>query len=369
MARIGIDARLAYYTRGGIAGYIRHLIRALAEVGGGHDYVILHSRKHAENLATAPDQRRAALWTPAHHRIERLALAAELLPRRLDVLHSTDFIPPLAGRYHSVITVYDLAFLRYPEFLTAESRRYYNDQIEAAVRRADAIIAISEATRADLETLLGVPRDKVTVTWLAADEAFHPQPPEEIARVRAAHDLPADYALFVGTLEPRKNLRGLLRAYAELCADLPDAPPLVVAGGKGWLAGDLPALVADLGLAERVVWAGHVPPADLPALYGGASVFCLPSHYEGFGMPPLEAMACGTPVVVSDRASLPEVVGEAGLLVDPDDPASIADGLRRVLTDSGLAAAMRERGLIRAAAFDWRETARRTIAVYERVLR
>jgi glycosyltransferase involved in cell wall biosynthesis len=368
MARIGIDARLTYYTQGGIAQYTQHLIRALATLDAPHDLVILHSRKDQRTLSAGRRQRRVSCWTPAHHRFERLALALELAPLRLDLLHSPDFIPPLGGRFRSVITVHDLAFLHYPQFLTTESRRYYNDQIAAAVARADAVIAVSQATCSDLISLLGVPAEKVTVIPEAAGEQFRPVPEEEIARLRAAHGLPGNYILFVGTIEPRKNVGGLLRAYARLRADLPDAPPLVIAGGSGWLYDEVFALYEELRLGQAVLWYGPVDPEDLPALYSGARVFCLPSFYEGFGLPPLEAMACGTPVVVSNRASLPEVVGDAALLVDPNDVESISAALRHVLTDARLAAELRERGLARAALFNWEQTARQTLALYEQTL-
>lgn len=368
MARIGIDARLTYYTQGGIAQYTQCLIRALAALEPPHEFLILHSRKDNRNLAVAPGQRRIRCWTPAHHRFERLTLALELAPCRLDLLHSPDFIPPLNGRYRSVITVHDLAFLRYPQFLTAAARRYYNGQIAAAVARADTIIAVSEATRADLLEMLRVPAEKVTVIPEAAGEQFRPVPPAEIAQLSKERGLPTGYILFVGTIEPRKNIGGLLRAYAYLRTLLPDAPPLVIVGGRGWLDEEIFALYEALNLQQWVIWYGPADPADLPALYSGAAVFCLPSFYEGFGLPPLEAMACGTPVVVSNRSALPEVVGEAGVLVNPDDVEEIAEALRRVLTDSALAADLRQRGLQRAALFSWGEVARRTLALYERTL-
>jgi glycosyltransferase involved in cell wall biosynthesis len=172
----------------------------------------------------------------------------------------------------------------------------------------------------------------------------------------------------VGTLEPRKNLPGLLKAYALLQNEVPDAPPLVIAGRRGWLYESVYAQAGALGLKDRVVWLEGVAYQDLPALYSGAGVLCLPSFYEGFGLPPLEAMACGTPVVVAQRASLPEVVGDAGLLIDPDNPYSITDALRRVLTDPALATVLRQRGLVRASTFTWRETARKTLAVYRQML-
>jgi glycosyltransferase involved in cell wall biosynthesis len=368
VARIGIDARLTYYHRGGISRYIVHLIAGLADLDTHNEYDILHSRKDRLNLATGANQRRVACWTPSHHPLERLALAVEVAPLGLDLLHSPDFIPPLDGRWKSVITIHDLSFLHFPETKDAASRRYYNGQIRAAVRRADAILADSEATRQDVIAMLDVPAEKVTTVWAGIDERFAPAAPHELARVRQAHHLPGAYVLYVGALEPRKNLRGLLSAYASLRAELPDAPPLVVAWREGQPDDPIHALPGELGIADRVQWIADMPDADLPALYSGAGVLCLPSLYEGFGFPVLEAMACGAPVVTSNRGSLPEIAGEAAILVNPDDSSDIADGLRRVLTDSALAADLRKFGFVQAARFTWQETARRALAVYRAVL-
>lgn len=368
MPRIGIDARLVYYHKGGISRYIAHLIAELAAIDPDDSYLILHSRKDQDTLATAPNQRRVSCWTPSHHRLERLALAVELAPLRLDLLHSPDFIPPLGGPWKSVITIHDLSFLHFPETKDAASRRYYNGQIDAAVARADAILADSEATRQDVIGMLSVPPEKVTTVWAGIDARFAPAPPQEIARVRAAHSLPEEYILFVGTVEPRKNLQGLMRAYGTLRADLSDAPPLVIAGRRGWLNDPIHALPAELGIADRVCWVEDIPDGDLPALYSGANVLCLPSLYEGFGFPVLESMACGTPVVTSGRGSLSEVAGDAAILIDPDEVAGIGDGLRRALTDTALRADLRRRGFAQVRKFTWAEAARRALGVYRQVL-
>jgi glycosyltransferase involved in cell wall biosynthesis len=208
----------------------------------------------------------------------------------------------------------------------------------------------------------------VTTVWLAAGEQFQPASPEIVEQARLRYKLPDSYILFVSTIEPRKNIVGLLRAYACLRADIPDAPPLVLAGKRGWLYEDIMALYEEMRFGPDVIWLEDFSAVDLPAIYSGAVLFCLPSFYEGFGLTPLEAMACGTPVIVSDRASLPEVVGDAGLLVDPDSPEQIAERLARMLVNSDLADDLRSRGIARARQFTWRSTAQKTLAVYDRVL-
>ncbi|MBN1284171.1 MAG: glycosyltransferase family 4 protein [Anaerolineae bacterium] len=371
MPHIAIDARLTYYRRGGIPNYMRHLARELPALDPRARYTILYSRKHKDALAAPPDapnQARAAIWTPCHHRLEAVALGAELLRFRLDLLHSPDFIPPRWGARRYVVTVHDLNFLHYPQFLTAESRRYYNGQIRRAVQQAHHILADSYTTKADLITMLGAPAEKITVHMLGVEAEFAPQPPARVAQWCEQYDLAPGYILFVGTFEPRKNLPGLLRAYRLLLDALPGAPRLVVAGQRGWLYEEIYKLVETLALGERVRWVEDPPYAEMPALYSAAGVLTTPSFYEGFGLPALEAMACGTPAVVADRASLPEVVGEAGLLVDPDDPSSIAEGLRRVLTDPALHARLARAGLARARTFTWRRTAEVVREVYHKVL-
>ncbi|HEY67173.1 MAG TPA: glycosyltransferase family 4 protein [Thermoflexia bacterium] len=366
--RIGIDARIVHYARGGISNYVLHLLEALAALDADTDYCVLYSRKDRDPPLPGPNFHPVACWTPSHHRLERWALGVEIARLGLDLLHSPDFIPPAGGTSRSVITIHDLNFLYYPQFLTAESRRYYNQQIEWAVRRADHILADSHATKSDLTSLLDVPPEKVTVVHLAANPAFHPLPKAQARQVAAQYGLEPEYLLFVGTLEPRKNLPGLLHAYRLLLDAGVTTAPLVLVGGKGWLYNRIFERIEVLRLSEQVRFLNDVPDADLPGLYSAASVLAMPSFYEGFGLPALEAMACGTPVVVARRASLPEVVGEAGLLVDPDDPDDIARALARVLTEEPLRTKMRELGLAQAARFTWEETARRTLEVYRSVL-
>jgi glycosyltransferase involved in cell wall biosynthesis len=360
--RIGLDTRLTYYTQGGIARYIRALATYLPALASPHNHVHLYRRGHAENFSR--QARRVDCWTPAHHILEGWALAVEIAGLGLDLLHSPDFIPPRWGYGRSVITVHDLAFWRYPEFLTAESRRYYNGQIEWAVRRAAAISADSQATQDDLVNLLNVPSEKVKVIHLGHDPRFSILPNESVRPVLARLGLESGYVLCVGTFEPRKNVPGLVRAYAQLR----DAPPLVLVGNRGWLFTDTLKLIQDLKLETRVHFFENLPAGDLPAVYNGAGVFALPSFYEGFGFPVLEAMGCGVPCVIANRASLPEIAGEAALAVDPDQTDALAAALERVLSESDLRHSLRQKGLERVGHFTWEKTARETLALYNRVL-
>ena len=366
--RIGIDARITYYTRGGISTYTLRLIEALAGLDTVTDYRVLQSRKDRTPLRPRVNYRPVSCWTPSHHRLERWALSVEVARLGLDLLHSPDFVPPVFGYRRSVITVHDLNFLHYPQFLTAESLRYYNGQIEWAPRRADHIVADSHTTKADLISMVGVPSEKVTVIHLAADPVYRPLSLEEAQPVLARYDLEPGYILSVGTLEPRKNVPGLLQAFRLLIDAKTTDAPLVLIGGKGWLYDEIFERAETLHLTERVRFLHNIANTDLPALYSAASVLVTPSFYEGFGLPPLEAMACGTPAVVANQASLPEVVGEAGLLIDPDDAEDIAQTITRVLTDQPLRARMREDGLAQAARFSWERTARETLDVYRQVL-
>jgi glycosyltransferase involved in cell wall biosynthesis len=259
--------------------------------------------------------------------------------------------------------VHDLAFLRYPEILTAQSRRYYG-QVRDVVAEVERVIVDSHCTAADVRELLGVPAERVRVIHLAPTPLGPPPPPAGVAAARARYGLEGPFLLYVGTLEPRKNLRTLLRAFAHLAGE--QSACLALAGPRGWLD---EAIVAEAGRqAGRVRLLGPVPAADLIALYATATAFVFPSLYEGFGLPPLEAMAAGTPVVAARASCLPEVLGDAALFAPPEDEQALAEALRAVLQDADLRADLRERGLARAAQFSWERTAAETLAVYREVL-
>lgn len=364
---IGIDCRLPTYRMGGISQYAIYLSQALGEVSDRERFTIFHSRKETHDFRPPGDGRfaRGKLWTPCHHRWERQALAVELWPHRLDVYHSPDFIPPVGGAKRRIITVHDLTFLHYPNFLTTESQLYYSDQIAWAVATADHIIADSEATRADIINLLGVLPSKITAIHMAANPLYSSTPaPLDVAATAAEYDLAAGFILSVGTLEPRKNLPLLLRTYQTLRMRHDITAPLVLVGSKGWIYDEIFATIDALGLHAHVRHLTGVPDVQLAHLYHLAGVLAFPSHYEGFGLPALEAMHCGCPVVVSDRGSLPEVIGGAGLAVNPDDESAWVAALAAVLTDSTLANTLRQKGYKQALSFTWQATARQTLAVY-----
>jgi glycosyltransferase involved in cell wall biosynthesis len=273
---------------------------------------------------------------------------------------------PLRG-VPTVLTVHDLIFRHLPEHHKVLNRWYLNATLPLYCRRADHIIAVSKATRDDIIASYQVPEKKITVVPEAAAPQFQPQPPERVARVRADHRLPEAYVLYVGTIEPRKNLIRLLDAWAALY-QAHEAPPLVIVGKHGWLSDNFYAALAKNPCREAVRFTGYVADEDLPAIFAAAMVFAFPSLYEGFGLPPLEAMACGTPVVCSKRSSLPEVVGDAALTVDPSDTDALRAALRRLLRDAELRAELRARGLRQAARFSWTRAARETLAVYRTLM-
>ena len=366
--RIGIDARLVFYHQAGIGQYILRLTQALARIDREDEFILFKSRKDKTVIVEQPNFRIQKLWTPSHHRFERLAMSVELAPFALDVLHSPDFIPPAGARCPTVITVHDLAFLLYPRFLTRESARYYG-QVDEAARIADHIIAVSESTKRDTVRLLGVPEEKITVIHEAAHPLFTPITNEEaLARVRTRYNLPSEFILFVSTIEPRKNIPTLLRAFRRLRDNYKSQAVLAIAGNRGWLVEEVDAVIEELNLGEAVRCLGGVPNEELVYLYNAAKLFVLPSFYEGFGLPPLEAMACGTPVIVSNTSSLPEVVGDAGWLVNPEDVEGLTVAMYRILTDENLRHEMRSKGLKRAATFSWDRAARETIQVYQKVV-
>jgi glycosyltransferase involved in cell wall biosynthesis len=281
-----------------------------------------------------------------------------------DLLHTLTYTAPLRGAHPLILSVFDLIHLRYPREYTRMHPLYYRFVVRPLLRRARAVVTLSEASRRDLIERLGADPRKVHVIPLAADPRFRPPSPDALSRLASTYDLDPGYLLHLSNYRAHKNAEGVVRAYARLRSEAGVTTPLVLAGCppprfRRWLA--------EAGLGAGVRLLGDFPEADLPALYGGASVFVFPSRCEGFGLPPLEAMACGTPVVASDVSSLPEVVGDAALRVDPEDSAAIAEAIGRLLSIRALREEMAERGLARAGGFSWDRVAAETLDLYEKV--
>ncbi|HLF28389.1 MAG TPA: glycosyltransferase family 1 protein [Anaerolineae bacterium] len=352
------------YRSAGIHTYLTHLLHNLPRVDEAFRYTV-----YTRALPAIPARLRSTGWPTAHPlgRIawEQLAQPFALRRDQPDLLHATAFVAPILSNLKTVITVYDLSFALFPDLFRGPSLVYLRLFARWSVRRARRIITISDHTRRDVQRLYHVPLDCIDVAYPGVEARFRPLPRAAVETFRRKHALPDRFCLYLGTLEPRKNLARLIDAVSSLGSrDL----RLVLVGGKGWLVEDLFAKVESLGLAERVRFIGYAPAADLPLWYNAATAFVYPSLYEGFGLPPLEAMACGTPVIASNAAALPEVVGDAGLSVGPEDVAGLAQALRRVWDDATLRAELSRRGLAQARRFTWEATARSTVESYRKAL-
>lgn len=299
---------------------------------------------------------------------EQTVQPVQLLRENIDLLHSLAFVQPVLMPCAGIITIYDLSFILFPDRFHPLRRLYLRWGTEYSARKAQRIIAISASTKRDVVKYLGVAKRKVDVVPCGVDEDFQPLENQEVLDdFRKERRLPEQIILFVGTIEPRKNLTVLLRGYALLRKKV-QLPPLVIAGPKGWHHQEVFSAAEELGLQEDVVFAGYIPQDELPLWYNVADLFVYPSLYEGFGLPPLEAMACGTPVIISNSSSLPEVVGGAGILVNPDSAEEMAEAMQRLLADNSLRAEMRQRGLKRARQFSWQKAAQDTVKVYEQAM-
>jgi glycosyltransferase involved in cell wall biosynthesis len=367
MSIVAIDGHMIGTQETGNETYIVQLAAALGDIGG-HDY-----RLYGTHLDAAP----AELRDKPHLDLRRLpdlpspVRIAWLYPRIVrstgaGILHMSYISPPISP-CPVVLTVHDVSYKIFPQFFSPRVRLILELLAGGSMRRAARVITVSESARQDIIRFYHLHPRKVVVTPEAAGPQYRPQAPGEVARVRAALELPERYILAVGNVQPRKNLPRLVRAFREAASDDPDLQ-LVIAGRSTWQGSEVTATVDEMGLGERVRFLGYVDDADLPGLYAGALAFCYPSLYEGFGLPPLEAMACGTPTIASNVSSLPEVVGDGALSVDPTSVGDIAGALRRFITDEGARAEYRERGLRRAALFTWERTARLTRDVYDSVL-
>ncbi len=373
-ARIGINAHLLSegesYRRAGVSRYIYNLLAHLPEVDPEGDYTVFLNSRCA--LPLSGTQKRSHLPTqkPSIRILwEQLLQPPQLRAAGIALLHSPLNIQPLLLPCKGVITVMDLTFVVYPESFKPLQRIYQNLFTRLSAQRASRVITISTSTAKDLQRFFAVPAAKTTVTLPGVGAAYHPiRNTAMLDSFRLRHGLPERFILFVGTLEPRKNLVTLLHAYAQFKRQSQTGHNLVLAGVKGWSYQPIFTAVDELGLQADVLFPGFVTEDELPLWYNTADVFVYPSLYEGFGLPPLEAMACGRPVAVADASSLPEVVGDAALRLDPHQPEEWAAALLRLCRDADLRSDLAARALERARQFSWLRMTQQTVQVYRDVL-
>lgn len=382
--RVALNGLFLAYPSTGTGQYLRELVRALRALAPDDEFVFLAPR--ADATAPAPVQVHAPFLT--RENFAKLEFEHVTFPRasakQFDLAHVPHFGPPLFPTRPTVVTIHDLIPLVLPAYGNAARVRMYNWLAAAGARRANVIIADSHASARDIETRLNMPRAKIQVVHLAADARFRLQSQTEIERVRAKYNLPQNFILYLGGFDVRKNVARVIETFGRL--EIGDSRPetgdwsrtqsrawgLVVAGklpdGESDFFPNSRTLAENFGVLNRTHFIGFVAEEDKPALYAAARVFLYPSRYEGFGLPPLEAMACGTPVIAANTSSLPEVVGEAGILLDVDDAARWSDALREVLQDATRWNELRARGIEQAKKFSWERAARETMDVYRGVV-
>lgn len=382
--RIGIDATqigISTEDRGGVYHYVLYLIQALRDIDRENEYVLSFTffrRKHFANyqevrrrLGNGGDNFKVVLSRCPNLLLFPLRLPIDFFTGSLDVFHGpAHFVAPVfSGK--AVVTIHDFDFLRIPHCLDSQWVKFKDKYTRLSVQRAAMIIAVSHFMKDEIVAELGVQKDKVRVVYHGVSPKFIPIRDERILnRLREKYQIKDRYILFVGGFNPNKNLLRLLEGYRELSGYTTHDYCLVITGTKKSIMSTFNVImqkVYDLGLQKRIIFTGYVSDEELPALYSGADFFIFPSIYEGFGMPVVEAMACGTPVITSNVCSLPEVAGDAALLVDPYSSSSIAEGMHKLLLDNHLRKDLVSRGFERAKLFTWEKTARETLKVYKEV--
>jgi len=371
--RVGLDLINLFDAGEGLGRFARQLVEALAGAGSGPEFVLFVREEMAGHFAARSARMRLAPVRLPRRRLlpwNQLAFLGDGRLEGLDVLHSPVSVTPLAGRARGprrLVTVHDLAFLASPAASSFLSRAWWRYAWPRSLAGAARVVTVSEHTKKDVVSRFSLPEDKVTVIYPYVSFAPAEVPAEAVRRARERFRLPRRYLLHVGAMHKRKNIVGLVRAFRRLKKEAGIEHALVLAGPRGWDDASVLRETREAGLVKDVAFTGFVADEDLPGVYAGADVFVFPSLYEGFGYPPLEAMACGTPVVVSNVSSLPEVAGEAALLVPPEDDAALAAAILEVLESPGLAARLREAGRRRVEMFSRERMARDYLRVYEEV--
>jgi len=375
--RISIDYTPAYEQGGGIGRYVRELTSALVQVDSTNQYKLFVSGANQTTLPPTPSDN--FIWKPSPitpkwfarlwHRA-RLPLPIEAFTGHIDLHHATDFVlPPTLPSTKTILTVHDLSFIRVPDAATPSLRSYLNQVVPRSVNHADHILADSQATKDDLIELYKTPEGKITVLLSGVDKRFKPiTDTMALSHTKEKYGLTGiKYIFSVGTVQPRKNYSRVIQSLAAL-RKAGHNIHYVIAGGKGWLEDDMYQAIEETGLSDYIHLLGFVDDEDLPTLYSASECLVITSLYEGFGLPILEAMACGIPVITSNLSSLPEVCGQAGILVDPLDTTAITNAIQSVLSDETQREQMIQAGFKQVANFTWERSAKQLKNVYESLL-
>lgn len=372
--RVGIDGRMfdKYLTSVGVGRYTYNLIQNLVKVDQKNEYVVFSNaaEKIGKHIPVGPRFKIKNVNLPMFSVRNQLKFSSVLRKEEIDVFHAPYFDAPLAGGTPFIMTIHDLIHLIFPQYFNKKVRVYYQGVVKPAVRKSNKIIADSKSSKEDIVRILGVPESKVVVIYPGVEEKFRP-----LADSDSAHNLCQRYSLskeiilFVGNMKPHKNLAGLMEAFARLRQDDGVDCQLVVIGEKDRHFWQIQAKVQELKLQQEVVFTGLVAEDEMPLFYNAAEVLVLPSLYEGFGLPALEAMACGTPVVCSNTSSLPEVVGDAAILFNPKSIDEMTKAISRLLGDKSLKQKMVKEGLERAKLFSWKKTVQETVEVYNQAIK
>jgi glycosyltransferase involved in cell wall biosynthesis len=374
--RIAFDYTAGIRQRAGIGNYVRRLVEALLQQDSHNQYTLLTSGRPTRErpFPQAPNVRGRSVYIPDRYLNIiwyrwRLPLYATYFSGQADIYHGPDFaLPPIGQKLRKVVTVHDLAFLDYPEYAVPSLSAYLKKIVPEAVADADVVCTVSAEVSRTLMKHFQTPREKLTVIPNGVNPSLRRiSDPVLLEATRHKFGLKQPLVLTVGTQEPRKNHSGLIKAFYQAQKQKHGPAMLALAGGKGWLYEGTEQLVRDLHLENKVRFLGRVSDYDLMTLYSLADVFAFPSFAEGFGVPPLEAMACGVPVITSNTTSLPEVVGDAALLVDPHDTGAIARSMMRILQDKTLREDLRQKGVERVKHYTWAESARKMLSVYQRL--
>jgi glycosyltransferase involved in cell wall biosynthesis len=373
--KIAIDTVLLLSPLTGIGNYAYQIARKLHEIAPSHDYTYFYGYYSSRLLSPGEHLDSVHRLKEAVRKIPILGRSARSLKnlanlfsaREFDLYFEPNFIPLNIRARRTVVTVADFSFARFPEWHTADKVHYYAKNFWEKIRRADRIIVISDFIRNEAIQRFGFSPDKLTTIPLGVDrEIYRIYDPQDLRSTREKYRLPENFILFVGSIEPRKNLERLLLAYQGLEESARSEVKLVLAGFKGWENERIVSLIRKM--RSDVFYLGYLPEGDLGKIYNLARLLVYPSLYEGFGLPPLEAMACGCPVVVSNAASLPEVCGEAAVYAEPEDPDSIREEIVQILRDDRLRNALVEKGIVRASSFSWEKSAREHLRVFEESL-